>query len=426
MLNYYFYTNIFLGYGFTMRYDHTNWLIHFVRDRCFYDELPDDIAEKFSDYVGGEIEFNAPSFSVLKTIIQLGGLIPGYSFRSGKTTIFGGKPVLCATEMPIYSFARYVRDRNESKMASAYGVAFLKKDFFSAGGRPVIYGLTTTDVKYIENSSTKRIINPSILPLKEQYRYVSYNPSGNPWIDWSHEREWRWSNDNCNSNIRSICSKNDRGYIEPVKGLPLFAGSDDNGFFSSIGIIVWDEVEAKRIQEILTGFFIYGANNYGTPFDRDVIENSFIIILNKVINSVETGKILESQTIEGLTNEKITEPIIIHTNSPCLENSIINAIQKAKDTGLQASKEFLKKNINHKDICGFVNIVSNKITEQTVQQLIKMKVATGPYDGKVIIHINGNWESSQNLSYHEYIFKKMCNVLNHELQDIFYTESLLD
>ncbi|MEI6208228.1 MAG: hypothetical protein WCP20_15715 [Desulfuromonadales bacterium] len=87
-----------------MRHDHTDWLIHFVRDRLPEQDFPGD--EDAADfYVGGELDFEAPAFSVLKTIIRLGGLITGYSFRSGRTSIYGGKPDVCATEMPIYSFA---------------------------------------------------------------------------------------------------------------------------------------------------------------------------------------------------------------------------------------------------------------------------------------------------------------------------------
>ena len=124
-----------------MRHDHTDWLIHFVRDRFPEQDFPGETEEKYNHWVGGELEPDAGAFQVLKTIIRLGGLYPGYSFRSGKTTLFGGSPVVCATEMPIYSFASYAKERSQSQSVSAYGIAFLKTEFFEAKGRPVIYGL---------------------------------------------------------------------------------------------------------------------------------------------------------------------------------------------------------------------------------------------------------------------------------------------
>jgi hypothetical protein len=101
-----------------MRFDHTNWLIHFVRDRIPEQELIGQDEDEMMFFAGGELsnrelEADAAAFSVLQTILRLGGLLPGYSFREGRTTIYGGKPAVCATEMPIYSFSRYVRERNQ-------------------------------------------------------------------------------------------------------------------------------------------------------------------------------------------------------------------------------------------------------------------------------------------------------------------------
>jgi len=109
-----------------MRHDHTSWLIHFVRDRNPEQDFPGETEQDFEYLSGGELEPDAEAFSVLKTIIRLGGLYPGYSFRSGRTTIYGGTPVVCATEMPLYSFASYAKERGKTEYVSAYGIAFLK------------------------------------------------------------------------------------------------------------------------------------------------------------------------------------------------------------------------------------------------------------------------------------------------------------
>ena len=38
------------------------------------------------------------------------------------------------------------------------------------------------------------LLRPTDLPFDEQYRYVAFAPTRKPYpMDWSHEREWRWS-----------------------------------------------------------------------------------------------------------------------------------------------------------------------------------------------------------------------------------------
>jgi hypothetical protein len=71
------------------RHDHTAWLTHFVRDRKPEQDFPGDDDDESGRYAGGEIDLDAKAFEVLNTIIRLGDLTPGYSFRKGCTTIYG-------------------------------------------------------------------------------------------------------------------------------------------------------------------------------------------------------------------------------------------------------------------------------------------------------------------------------------------------
>ncbi len=54
--------------------------------------------------------------------------------------------------------------------------------------------------------------------------------------------------------------------IGPIPGLPLFSGPDNDGAFCKLCIIVWNSVEAKEIQRIITGLYLAKSNNYATPF----------------------------------------------------------------------------------------------------------------------------------------------------------------
>lgn len=407
-----------------MRFDHTKWLIHFVRDRkpeqdlLLFEEYEGDLF----DYNG--IELDADAFSVLLNIIRLGGLLSGYSFRGGRTTIYGGKPAICATEMPIYSFSEYVRKRGKADEVSAYGIAFLKSEFYEAGGRPVIYGLTLNEnVSYRENNSFSRIFNESVLPLQEQFRYVAYSPTNDKWIDWSHEREWRWV---ARDDDKHTVWAETNDYADFIDGLPLFNGKENNGYFSKLGIIVWNNEEATRIQEELTGYYLAQYNNYSTPFSRILLENSFIIVLNDVIKAVENDKNLEAQTIEGIQAANLLKAILICENTETYENIINKTLKEAKEAGKRAADNYLTKYPDCIDSCGFASVISYEVTNPIIQQMIKMQIGSGPFDGKVVFYIHGEWQPQQSISYEEYIAEAMCEVFNRKLGKLFYCESRLD
>lgn len=407
-----------------MRHDHTKWLIHFVRDRVPEQDFPGENEEEVDYFAGGELEYDANAFYVLKTIIRLGGLIPGHSFRAGRTTIYGGYPAVCATEMPLYSFAMYARQQGNTEKVSAYGIAFLKSEFYAAGGRPAIYGLATENIFYERNDAYCRIIDRNILPLDEQYRYVAYSPSGSKWIDWSHEREWRWKVNNPDRDY--VWAKDGNGCCEPIGGLPLLRGTKEGAFFSNLRVIVWNHDEAKKIQELLTGFYLAGYNNYDTPFDRDVISNTRIIILEDVIDAVEKGGDLDAQTIEGLEEVNLVNPVILHAAPANASVQIKQAFQAASLAGQYAASTHIQKYPVDGGPCGYANAVTHDITNPLVQYMIANGLASGPFDGRVHIKVDGNWPFRQSIDYNEDVNQAIAESLTLNLGIKVWMESRLD
>jgi hypothetical protein len=407
-----------------MRHDHTDWLIHFVRDRVPEQDFPGESEEEANYFAGGELEWDADAFYVLKTIIRLGGIIPGYSFRSGRTTIYGGNPAVCVTEMPIYSFAVYAKERANTEKVSAYGVAFLKSEFHAAGGRPVFYGLSSDNVSYIQNDKYCRIIDPSILPVDEQYRYVAYSPSGPNWIDWSHEREWRWKVKNPINDY--IWCTDGNGCSDLVGGLPLFRGAAEGAFFSRVCVIVWTRDEAKEIQELLTGLYLSGSNNYGTPFDRNVIANSRIIILQDVIDAVEQRRNLNAQTIEGLENACLVSPVILHSAPSNADQTVSLAFQLASSAGEKAAAAHIQKHPVDSGYCGYADAITYEVTNPIVQYMLAAGLASGPYDGKVYIKVKGNWPPRQSMDYNECIAEAISSTLRKILGVAIFMHSRAD
>lgn len=157
------------------RRDMTNWLIHSTRP-----------AGKRS------------ALQVLAKILTEGILRPDFSELGrgftvkDRRTIYGPDPAVCFTEQPLVDFATYARVRPGA--IHPYGVLIHKHDVYAAGGLPVIYGLENVLYEKDNNHDFDldcRILTQDCLPYHEQYRYVTFAPQNG--IDWSHEREWRWS-----------------------------------------------------------------------------------------------------------------------------------------------------------------------------------------------------------------------------------------
>ena len=407
-----------------MRHDHTDWLTHFVRDRVPEQDFPGETEEEAGYYQGGELEADADAFSVLKTIIRLGGIIPGFSFRNGRTTIYGGQPAVCATEMPLYSFAEYSRSRGSAKV-SAYGIAFLKSEFYSAGDRPAIYGLSVDNPRFVTNTSTVRVFAESVLPPSEQYRYVAYNPSGSSgWVDWSHEREWRWVVHN--QKLDEVCVRDYQGMYGPTPALPIFEGQLNGRPFTRVCIIVWTHEEAKEIRELMTGFYLAGSNNYGTPFDRTLIEASRIIVLQDVVDAVEHGGKLHAQTIEGLEEANFLEPIEIAGPPANVDKIVARAMEKAGAAAKTAVEAFTAKYGRGNGYCGFAHATTHNVTNPLVQYLLKVGQASGPFDGAVWINFPEDYPFSPSMDYVEAGCIAACKVLSRELGIAVYCETRPD
>lgn len=145
-----------------------------------------------SDYL---IHFTKASgkgaFENLKSIITTGKINPDWAIRNGKHGIFGNHPAVCFTDMPLFSFYQYVKNRNNESKVSFYGIALSKDQMFRMGARNVIYGTTNVVEPTAEPDSEEKRFTP-FLPENEQYRYMLTNIDDKN--DWTHEREWRWTN----------------------------------------------------------------------------------------------------------------------------------------------------------------------------------------------------------------------------------------
>ena len=106
-----------------------------------------------------------------------------------------------ASRSSLLEFARYVEIRNSRTDVTGYAVGVHREDLFAEGGMPIISGLSRSpEVERGHRDFLRgfRVLDPTCLPLDEQYRFVAFCPTrhsrfgGGELLDWTHEREWRW------------------------------------------------------------------------------------------------------------------------------------------------------------------------------------------------------------------------------------------
>ena len=235
------------------RYDLSSKLTHFFRKL----DMDDGSAPHLPEYWGDQniIENTvASALFLLRCAIRHGLLWATWSKRGNIRTIYGPHPAVCFTEMPTAAFleASAAREKAKQKM-STYALTFPKPKMFALGARPVIYGLSgpTAGIPNGDGGGP-RIMPEGLLPLREQYRYVTYAPTGGRWqVDWTHEREWRWCFADGDALSKFESAIEEYGVVSEVKdflGLRLYDGS-----LEGIGVIVNTKQEAEMIlHDVLT------------------------------------------------------------------------------------------------------------------------------------------------------------------------------
>lgn len=408
------------------RTDVTEWLIHFVRDRDPDNDFLGD-EDEYYYLVGGHLEPDAQAFAVLKTIVSIGGLKPGYSFRSGKTTIYGGNPAICFTEMPIYNFAKYTQERGDPKRCTPLGICLPKMELYQAGGRPVIYGLSQEEIKVKEDSRYVRVVDESTLTRLEQYRFVAFDPTRVPYsLDWTHEREWRWiAND---THDHKLFMHDYEGVGDFVPGLPLFRGKSNGGFFSRVGLIVWNDEQGTELGDIILRCWDAGHNNYDEPYSDSV--SVFIIVLERVIQEVEARYNLRAQRIEDLPASSFFN-IVRQKASQETIDKVRKAIEGARIASKEAAATFLEKAPKDEsghmlDACGYAWVITYDSPTDITQALLELQMAKPMAGEYYVIEAIGEMEVRQGITYNEMAAKTAADFLTKELNQKFYFRSWLD
>lgn len=377
------------------RIDLTNWIIHFVHDRIpenhsryiFYnieyeefDEAPtnykydgtpmfqtDEYSEE--DY---PIEEDAEAYYVLKKILHDGVLKTGWSFRKGNATIYGPKSAVCFTEMPLYALIEYSKTRSYSGYIAPYGIAFLKEELFTAGARPVIYGLSGKHIECEEHDpyfgiGLRTLSKSCEIGLREMYRYVYTNIKSTNKVDWTHEREWRWAD------------LEDEFYFA---GLPIYAENDKISF-SKIIVFVQSSDEASELMEHLQHLHHSEGTNMGLEYNLKTIENTYVLAiddLEKLDKNITTIKFddLPLHSITKLEKIVVSEEIL---------KKVRNAVDKASEIYYAETDKNFKER-GDSGPCGWAIIETYESNSEITQALIDLDIASSYGKGYYNISLN--------------------------------------
>lgn len=265
---------------------------------------------------------------------------------------------------------------------------------FQLGARPVIYGLSVNASLPIGNGGCARIFDESILPLAEQYRYVTYNPVGQHCIDWTHEREWRWP------------------YTEPTdtyeKELEQYGCVDDpstvpglwsaTSFLENIGIIVKSEDEREKIlYDILCLIYrkVISPQKYNYIICYDAIAD-----LVKLRDYGESKKLIESS--------KIDIAHFLEKNTILADNTIrrISELENMVDE----QHEFEKVRENGKCWLWLYDFFDEKVRSMLNEDYLKVNK-----DGKILYELN-YISDARDLRQQEMMVEKLADCVKKELR----------
>lgn len=412
------------------RKDLTDWVVHFVHERKIENEpfflfnidsegyhlFPDNFTytgepiyqtEQYQEEDYG-LEEDASAFCVLKKILHDGIIKTSWSFRGNKPTIYGPKSAACFTEMPLYALIEYSKSRNLDGLVNTYGIAFIKEEIFDAGARPVIYGLSGKHKEAKKKDAffgigLRNLSAECGIGLREMYRYVYTNISRQRRIDWTHEREWRWAD-------------LDKKFWDA--GLPFFSKNDIISF-SKIIILVNTIDEVLDIIELLQNLHHSGGTNYGSPYDLNLIENSYVLAL------------------EELQNLNTDEENVKFDDLPLRQFPKIKKIEVKQETYDLVKKVILEAEKINFDItekkyqelgdigpCGFANIVTYETNSEITQALIDLEIAHSFAKGEYIIYLDGY--PIQSLPIKEFGAIEAAKFVTEKLGQEFHLHSRLD
>ncbi len=404
----------------------SDWLIHFVHNRNMENEAPpwdmldgtqnhypvafrSDEAPIFTHWPEQEDYYfphDAEAANIMEKILGDGHIRSGWSFRGGKPTIYGPRSAVCFTEMPLYALLAYAKSRSDEQNVKTYGIALPKAEMFRAGARPVIYGLSGEHVELPCHPSNHwrgpRLLDETCgIAPHEQYRYVTMTLGGNKRIDWSHEREWRWTKEFVN--------------IDNFPGLPIW--SEDCHPFSKIVLIVQSEAEANHLLDRLKSFYHNPFNHDDCAVSRTAIERTSVLALEMITDHLRSDPNTRLEDLPALSLQKFAKP----KPSSALLKKVQEVVAKARSAAGKADDL-----TNKSGMFWFAWVVTYNAQSEITQALLDLNYAWVNQPGSYVINEVMKDVRSPMIDVVEAAADAAAHVLTTELGQGFWMHSMRD
>lgn len=413
-----------------IRDDLSDWVVHFVHGMnpelactdeqgktapmpVAFDVRGNGLVLEYQTYRHPSQDFELPAFDVLLRIINDGYLQTSWSLRKRARidevvpTIYGQRSALCFTEMPLHALIDYQSKRAGSGYVEKYAIALKKREFFSAGGRQVISGLSAPHEEVQYDSDGPRYFCRNLLPEcglgeHEQYRYVAMNIGMGHYIDWSHEREWRWTKDYRAENF--------------TPGLPLWMALREcdpgrDNIFSEIIVITETDDQILTVVNKLLSLYDTGKNEFGILFDSNRLKSTKVTSFSRIAR-------------EGTRHiEELKFPLESRIRKVVYNNSHTAKAKEVYEISRLAAHEAVSR-IRHTDqegdfnYCGWSELVLLDSHNEFVQALIGEKIAKANSGDGYVIEVNDKTLIQQSM----YLSMKGCEAAG----DVFRKELGLD
>ena len=409
-----------------MRTDLSSWLTHFIHRRnpendpraCYEEIARIPIAHSesgkpiFTDWDYWDEEYPiAPDdypFAVLKKILDDGHIRATWAYRRQKPTIYGPRAAVCLTEMPLYALIEYAQTRNQEDSVAKYGIALPKNELFIAGARPVIYGLSSdhkeagSEDSFYQQGCRMLSDYCGIAPC-EQYRYVAMNLDKDRHIDWSHEREWRWTKNFSN--------------FPDIPGLSVWL-KEESYNFSKILLIVQTKKEAEELLNNLKGFDDNPYTKYDLPISRKAVANTRVIALQELTEDFANNRNLRIEDIPTFRHKSISRREPSHNTLIAVKQ----AVEKARLAAIQVAQESPSNGLY-----GWAWVTTYDAQTEVTEALLKLGFARS-YNtcGYRVEEVMRDVKTGSMIDTEEKAADAAARILNSELNQNFYRESRLD
>lgn len=416
------------------RLDMSDWVIHFIHemkpDSIWTDNdgniEPVPVAYSAAgDHIFAEQQYERDidqvwertAYEVLNQIIEDGYLHTSWSFRGGKKygptpTVYGLRSAVCFTEMPLHALINYEENRRKTGYVAKYAIALKKDDFFSIGGRPVIYGLTGKHEEAKKgdpfyNKSSRNLAASCGISLEEQYRYVAMNLGGERLIDWSHEREWRWTKD---YHPRSS-----------VPGLPLWLldlDLENATPFSEIIIFTETEAQSKEIVDKLREYHDYARSSFRGKYSRPLLKATRVTSFEKITNEniTQVSDIIFSD-IDSIRQVKVSERALKKAEE---------AHQLAYAAAARHVRKLKRESVGDHSPCGRAYVITAESHNSYLQALVKLKLAKPTAGGGYRIDMSDYSLVGQNMELAYAGAQCAAEILEKELGIEFWPDDQID